>query len=250
MDVRLSPEQEALRDSAAQMVDRLGPGTVARARRRRAVRPSWTRRWPPRAGASSGSPRRRRPRSPRASRSAIVAEELGRGLADSPFLGPTLAAELRRLAGAPAADIAETVAFAGLPLAAVAGRRRGLPDGAVAVDARGATAALLLVPDGRATRLAAVALGPAEVGTDLTRPGAAVGPGPAVAPVEGPDWAVTADDLRRGRPSGSPSPAPTWSGPCAAPSTWPSTTPSAAASSAGPSARSRPSSTCWPMPTC
>ena len=29
---------------------------------------------------------------------AIVAEELGRGLADVPFLGPMLAAELRRLA--------------------------------------------------------------------------------------------------------------------------------------------------------
>ena len=32
---------------------------------------------------------------------AIVAEELGRGAADASFLGPTLAAELRRLAGAP-----------------------------------------------------------------------------------------------------------------------------------------------------
>ena len=42
---------------------------------------------------------------------AIVAEELGRRLADTPFLGPTLAAELRRLAGAPAAPGPETVAL-------------------------------------------------------------------------------------------------------------------------------------------
>ena len=42
---------------------------------------------------------------------AIVAEELGRGLADAPFLGATLAAELRRLAGAPPATEPETVAL-------------------------------------------------------------------------------------------------------------------------------------------
>ena len=42
---------------------------------------------------------------------AIVAEELGRGLADAPFLGATMAAELRRLAGAPPATEPETVAW-------------------------------------------------------------------------------------------------------------------------------------------
>ena len=42
---------------------------------------------------------------------AIVAEELARGVADTPFIGPTLAAELRRLSGADAASTAETVAL-------------------------------------------------------------------------------------------------------------------------------------------
>ena len=66
---------------------------------------------------------------------AIVAEELGRGLADAPFLGPTLAAELRRLVGAPPATGAETVALApGLAeLACVADGAR--PSGRVAIDA-------------------------------------------------------------------------------------------------------------------
>ena len=47
MDVRLSPEQQALRDSAAQVVDRLGPQRRRPARRRRAGRPSSTPPSPP-----------------------------------------------------------------------------------------------------------------------------------------------------------------------------------------------------------
>ena len=79
---------------------------------------------------------------------AIVAEELGQRLADVPFLGPTLAAELRRLAGAPAADGPETVALAaGLgEIARVTGRVG--PEGAVAIDARGASTAIVLLPAG------------------------------------------------------------------------------------------------------
>ena len=40
MDVRLSQEQQALRDAAAQVVDRLGPKAVAADRRTRARAPS------------------------------------------------------------------------------------------------------------------------------------------------------------------------------------------------------------------
>ena len=105
MDVRLSPEQVALRDSAAQVVDRLGPHAVGELDD------------PERAGkldaavAASGWRELRSATddgSPWASgvEVALVAEELGRGLADAPFLGPTLAAELRRLAGAPPAALA------------------------------------------------------------------------------------------------------------------------------------------------
>ena len=42
---------------------------------------------------------------------ALIAEELGRGLADVPFVGPILAGELCRMAGAPASGSIETVAF-------------------------------------------------------------------------------------------------------------------------------------------
>ena len=196
MDVRLSSEQEALRDSVVQVVDRLGPHTVRDLddAERAATLDA--------AVAASGWRELRVPvegRSPLASgvEAAVVAEELGRGLADTPFLGPTLAADLRRLAGAPPAGTAETVAFAKSLLAAaiVDG---GVPSGTVAVDARGATCALVLVPvsaDG-AHALATVALGPVEVGTDLTRPGAAVDPASVATPVESPgSRPLTDDDL-------------------------------------------------------
>ena len=92
------------------------------ARRRRAGGEARRRRRPPRAGASCGSPSD--DGAPLASgvEAAIVAEELGRGLADVAFLGPTLAAELRRLAGAPPAATAETVALDARPLGAGRGR--------------------------------------------------------------------------------------------------------------------------------
>ena len=192
MDVRLSSEQQALRDSVAQVVDRLGPGTVRDLDdAERTAKLDTT-------VAASGWRELRVPvdgREPLASgiEAAVVAEELGRGLADTPFLGPTLAAELRRLAGAPTAGTAETVAFTASLLTAevIDG---GVPSGSVAVDARGATTALVLVPDGAGHALASVALGPIGVGTDLTRPGAAVYPTSAVTRVEGPGCRPLTDD--------------------------------------------------------
>src|SRR5437763_2167453 len=103
MDVRLSPEQEALRDSAAQVVDRLGPGTVAalsdanrQAKLDSAVAAAGWREL--RCDSGSGAPWAT------AVEVAIVAEELGRRLADVAFVGPTLADELRRLTAAPAQE--------------------------------------------------------------------------------------------------------------------------------------------------
>ncbi|HEY5886996.1 MAG TPA: hypothetical protein VIT24_04670, partial [Acidimicrobiales bacterium] len=110
MDVRLSPEQRALRDSAAQLVYRLAASTVGAlddaeraAKLDAAVAASG---WRELRVAADGD-------EPLASgvEVAIVAEELGRRLADTPFLGTTLAAELRRLAGAPPATTPETVAL-------------------------------------------------------------------------------------------------------------------------------------------
>ena len=110
MDVRLSPEQAALRDAAAQVVDRLGVHGVAElddreraAKLDAAVAASGWREL--RTATDDGTPWAS------AVEVALVAEELGRGLADTAFLGATLAAELRRRAGAPAAGAPETVAF-------------------------------------------------------------------------------------------------------------------------------------------
>jgi alkylation response protein AidB-like acyl-CoA dehydrogenase len=152
MDVRLSPEQVALRDSAAQVVDRLGPKAVGalddeerRAKLDAAVVAAGWREL--RTADDDGRPWAS------GVEVALVAEELARGLADAAFLGPTLAAELRRLAGAPAVA-GETVAWDG-----------------VAVDAAGADAALVV--DGPDVGVAPV--GEHVESVDLTRPSAALG---------------------------------------------------------------------------
>jgi len=85
MDVRLSPEQEALRAAATQVVDRLGVHGVAElddreraARLDAAVGASGWREL--RTAADDGAPWAS------AVEVALVAEELGRGLADAAFV--------------------------------------------------------------------------------------------------------------------------------------------------------------------
>jgi alkylation response protein AidB-like acyl-CoA dehydrogenase len=167
MDVRLSAEQQALRDSVALVVGRLGPRTVASlddaeraAKLDAAVAAAGWREL--RAPDDTGAPWAT------AVEAAVVAEEMARGLADAPFLGPTLATELRRLAGAPAAGVAETVALTP-DLGALATTADG---GAVAIDAAGASRALSFEP--AAMRLVAVTVLSPTAGPDLTRPSGAV----------------------------------------------------------------------------
>ncbi|MGN6475232.1 MAG: acyl-CoA dehydrogenase family protein [Mycobacteriales bacterium] len=169
MDVRLSAEQRALRDSAVDLVDSLRPHSVADladaeriAKLDAAVIAAG---WRTLREADEGE-------APYASavEVALIAEEMGRGLADTPFVGPTLAADLRRLAAAPAADGAETIALT-IDLGNVA--TAGHP--AIAIDAAGAPAALLLAADGLAT----VPLGEPVADVDLTRPQILVGHEPA-----------------------------------------------------------------------
>ncbi|HWF23556.1 MAG TPA: acyl-CoA dehydrogenase family protein [Acidimicrobiales bacterium] len=194
MDVRLSPEQQALRDSGTQIVDRLGPDAVGQLddlervdKLDAAVLASGWRQL--RVSEPGGEPLAS------AVEVAIVAEELGRGLADTPFLGPTLAAELRRLAGACPATAPETVALS-LPMAELALSAAGeAPSGAVAVDARGAASALVLLAAPQGHVLATVSLGSLEVRTDLTRPAAAVDRATEVAPIGQPSRPLTVDDL-------------------------------------------------------
>jgi alkylation response protein AidB-like acyl-CoA dehydrogenase len=196
MDVRLSPEQEALRDSAAQVVDRLGCLSVAqlddRERSEKLEAAVAAAGWRELRVSEDGG-------APLASgvEAAIVAEELGRRLADVPFLGPTLAAELRRLAGAGAADTHETVAL-GPSLSGPAVTVGGMsPTGALAVDALGASSALVLVPTGAAHMLARVPLAATEVHTDLTRPAAIVHSTTAVALDGSRGGPLTASHLER-----------------------------------------------------
>jgi alkylation response protein AidB-like acyl-CoA dehydrogenase len=192
MDVRLSPEQQALRDSVVQVVDHLGPRAVGQLDDAERVEKldaavtaaGWRElRAPEESGAPLAS----------GVEVAIVAEELGRGLIDAPFLGPTLAAELRRLAGASAAASAETVVLAaGLGAPAQAGDRVPAPGG-VAIDAHGASSALVLVPTADGFGLASVAVAPVAERVDLTRPSAIPSPAADLVPlaeVGGPLTAV------------------------------------------------------------
>ena len=115
---------------------------------------------------------------------AIVAEELAYGAADAPFLGPTLAADLRRRAGAPASTEAETIGLSA---------DLGGSGSAVAVDAAGSGAALVLLPADRGHTLGVFDLAPAQVRADLTRPMAdAAG---AAAPVPEEARVLTDDDV-------------------------------------------------------
>jgi len=194
MDVRLSQEQQALRDAAAQVVDRLGPKAVAEvgdpgrgAKLDTAVTESGWREL--RVAAEGGGPLAS------GVEAAIVAEELGRGAADASFLGPILAAELRRLAGAPPGDTVETVALDARLVSLVRGVDGTCPP-AVAIDAQGSVRALLLAHGPEGGRLAQVDLQAQQSGLDLTRPSVVVD-GVAVAAVEGAQRALTQDDLAR-----------------------------------------------------
>jgi len=198
MDVRLSAEQQALRAAAARMGERLGPGSVpdlddaARIARLRAAvdETGWR---DLREGADDDRPLAS------GVEVAIVAEELGRALADVPFAGPTLAAELRRRAALPPADVAETVVF-DPTLGSVASVVRtatpaAVPAG-VAVDAAGATAALVLVEDGGTDRhrLGRLSVGVDCEQLDLTRRTVAADRDRAVTILDG-GRALDADDM-------------------------------------------------------
>jgi alkylation response protein AidB-like acyl-CoA dehydrogenase len=183
VDVRLSPEQRALRDSAVQLVDNLGPATVAgledeerRAKLGAAVDAAGWREL--RTASDDGSPWAS------AVEVAIVAEALAYGAADCGFLGPTLAADLRRRVGATGAAEQETIGLTS--------DLRALGDGSpatLALDAGSAGTALVL----DASRIAAVELAPAQVRTDLTRPMAA--PARDATPSAVSDGALSHDGL-------------------------------------------------------
>lgn len=199
MDVRLSAEQVALRDSVARVVADLGPRAVGelddaarRAKLDAAVRDAGWREL--RIAGDGGAPLAS------AVEVAIVAEQLGRGLADVPFIGAALAADLRRRARAPEATSTETVALdrrlSSLLCVAVDAPSRG-----DAVDAAGADHALVVTP-----ARGGHALGRIDVSTaaptdssdavDLTRPTVPLAAVPAV-PIDGQGAVIADPELDR-----------------------------------------------------
>ena len=144
MDVRLTAEQQQLRDAAAKLSDDLGPGSVqdladdARISKldKQIQQTGWR---SLRSDGASGV------------EVAIVAEEFGRGLVDAPFLGPVLADDLARQVGDDGSG--STIAVNGH-----------------VIDARGYRRALTL--DG--TTVSAVDVGAARDAVDLTRAAADV----------------------------------------------------------------------------
>ncbi|HUJ67183.1 MAG TPA: hypothetical protein VLX59_16680, partial [Acidimicrobiales bacterium] len=163
MDVRFSAEQQALRDAAAHLSTRWGPRNVRdlddgerAAKLEAAVGSSG---WRELRAAGEGT-------APLASgvEAAIVAEELGRALADTAFIGPTLAADLRRRAGAEPAGRLETV------LVSRDLRQLATDDTAewLAIDARDCRQALMMTGGDLVGRLT-LADDPLVAGSDLTR---------------------------------------------------------------------------------
>lgn len=164
MDVRYSLEQDALRDSVRKVAADLGPKAVGElddesrtVKLDAAVTDAGWREL--RSADDDGTPWAS------GVEVAVVAEELGRGLADTAFLGPTLAAELRRAAGAAPAEVPETILLTN-DLGSVATGT----DGALAVDAAGADQALLLAATETGWSLASVPLEDISTPVDLTRP--------------------------------------------------------------------------------
>lgn len=208
MDVRLSSEQRVLRDSVTQLVDRLRPESVRDlddaergAKLDAAVAASGWREL--RAADDEAGALLDQPRPPWASgvEVAIVAEQLARGAADTAFLGPVLAVDLRRRAGVPAATGRETFA-ATIDLGEPA-RTTGaaLSEAVIAVDAAEASSALVLTGDRRLAQvpLARSTLSSSARGTtpgvDLTRCVVGIAPGTVVTPLPDQQRALSEDDL-------------------------------------------------------
>ncbi len=243
MDVRLSPEQVALRDSVAQVADHLGPGTVGRLDDAERVlkldaavaATGWR---DLRAAAEDGHPWAS------GVEVAVVAEQLGRRLAEAAFLGPTLAADLRRRADAPPSTETETVVLAaGLDRLATVD---DLPGG-VAVDGRGATGALALRPTPAGHELVRVPVAVAPATTDLTRPPATI-VGPVETDVVG-TRALSDDDLAAWTALGLATTSADLVGTMTGAVDLSVDHAAAGSSTGGQSARSRPSSTSSPTPS-
>jgi alkylation response protein AidB-like acyl-CoA dehydrogenase len=195
MDTRDTPEQAELRRTARQLARELSPRTVAdlddekrAGRLAEAVRDAgWLEL---RHDAGDGQPLAS------GVEAAIIAGALGEAVADVPFSGPVLAADLLRRAGAAPIDGA-VVAFSPdlIEAAVVSGEATTTLSHAVDATARGAATAVVLVPDRGGYRLARVE--PRDEGgcADLTRRILPIPAGAPVLPVAGQSRPLTRADL-------------------------------------------------------
>jgi alkylation response protein AidB-like acyl-CoA dehydrogenase len=169
MDIRDTPEQAELRRTARRLARELGPRTVAdlddRKRRERLAEAVRAAGWLDlRHDGGDGNPLAG------GVEAAIIADALGEAVADVPFAGPILAADLVRRAGARPVDGA-VVGFSRdlLGAAVVSDRTTDVPILAIDHAAQGPVAAYVLVPDGDGYSLALVEAEGANDGADLTR---------------------------------------------------------------------------------
>jgi hypothetical protein len=195
MDVRDTPEQAELRRTARRLARDLGPRTVADlGDRRRSKRLA-------EAVRDTGWLELRQDRGeggPLASgvEAAIIADALGESVADVPFAGPILVADLARRAGVRPIEGA-VVAFKHdlLEPAMVTGPATDMPIVAVDHAPQSSVAAYVLVPDGDGYHLALTQAEGTSDGADLTRTIRTLPAGVPLLPVPDQSRRLTRDDL-------------------------------------------------------
>jgi len=195
MDTRDTPEQAELRRTARRLASELGPRTVSdlddRGRNEQlaaAVRKAgWLEL---RHDDGNGGPLAS------GIEAAIIADALGEAVADVPFAGIVLAADLARRAGAPSIE-GGTVAFSPdlTEAAVVSGTATSTPLFAVDGAALTSREAYVLVPDGDGFHLARVDADGTGDGADLTRTICEIPAGSSLLPVEGQSRLLTREDL-------------------------------------------------------
>ena len=195
MDTRDTPEQAELRRTARRVARELGPRTVTDlddgARSERLAETVRNAGWLELRHDGGGG-------DPLASgvEAAIIADALGEAVADVPFAGPMLAADLVRRTGARPVEGA-VVAFSPnlIKAAVVSGPFTDKPILAVDPCARGPIAAYVLVPDGDGYHLALVEAEGTSDGADLTRAIRLVPARAPLLPVPDQSRRLTRDDL-------------------------------------------------------
>ncbi len=195
MDTRDTPEQAELRRTAHRLARELGPRTVAdlddRTRKQRLAQAVRDAGWLElRQDGGDGAPLAS------GVETTIIADALGKAVADVPFAGPILAADLVRRAGARPIDGA-VVAFSSdlIDAAVVSGAATATPIVAIDHATTGPVAAYVLVPEGDGYHLALAEAAGASDGADLTRAIRILPAGVSVRPVPGQTRLLTRDDL-------------------------------------------------------